>query len=360
MVIAAITLVSSARAGEIASEPELRLELDLVDGSRIIGVPSIESIPVETSYAKLDITLKQLLTLRIGEDRETATLELRNGDKLKGVADLGALKLETVFGKVKIGSELIKAMRVVLSGGPLPEALRKGLVLYYPFDGDEGSKVVDASDGRHDGDMVGAVKWNPCGAVGGCLEFEGIGESLSRYAELAPSDTYRTRGRLSAALWTKLDGKWAIFLSNYHGGSAYPGQFLFGYDSEQHLSVQMGQAPGVIVYAYSSDRGLMTIGAWHHVAFTYDESRPSGAKIRIYLDGVEILGYQVRQDGNGGEILGTTERLRLWAHRAAQPTEPGCIDEVMLFDRVLTDLEIAALAARAEPAALSAQPQRSR
>ena len=93
----------------------------------------------------------------------------------------------------------------------------------------------------------------------------------------------------------------------------------------------------------------MTPGAWHHVAFTYDESRPAGAKIKIYLNGSEIAGYQLRRDGNGGEILNTAEPLRLWAHRAAQPTEPGCIDEVMLFKRVLTVQEIAVLAARGAP-----------
>ena len=35
----------------------LRLAMDLVDGSHIIGVPEIKSITVQTSYAKMDIPL---------------------------------------------------------------------------------------------------------------------------------------------------------------------------------------------------------------------------------------------------------------------------------------------------------------
>jgi hypothetical protein len=117
VVLAASAWIGAARAGEDKKpEPQLRLEVDLVDGSRIIGVPSIESIPVETSYAKLDITLKQLMTLRIGEDHETATMELRNGDKLKGVVDLGTLKLETVFGDVKLTPDTLREVRVRLVG----------------------------------------------------------------------------------------------------------------------------------------------------------------------------------------------------------------------------------------------------
>ncbi|MGI6599484.1 MAG: hypothetical protein ACOX3F_07295 [Kiritimatiellia bacterium] len=36
---------------------QIRVELDLVDGSRVIGVPAITSIPLQTSYASMDIPL---------------------------------------------------------------------------------------------------------------------------------------------------------------------------------------------------------------------------------------------------------------------------------------------------------------
>ena len=54
-------LASTTWAGEDKAEPQLRLALDLVDGSHIIGLPSIDSVPVQTSYAKMDIPLKQLI-----------------------------------------------------------------------------------------------------------------------------------------------------------------------------------------------------------------------------------------------------------------------------------------------------------
>jgi hypothetical protein len=71
------------------------LTLDLVDGSRVIGAPSIKSVPVQTPYATMDIALEQIKSIKIEDDHEAAAFELQNGDKLKGVFNLGPLEPET-------------------------------------------------------------------------------------------------------------------------------------------------------------------------------------------------------------------------------------------------------------------------
>jgi hypothetical protein len=58
-----IVALAGAAWGEVNKDaPVLRLELDLVDGSRIIGTPGIETVPVETSYAKMTVPLRQIRT----------------------------------------------------------------------------------------------------------------------------------------------------------------------------------------------------------------------------------------------------------------------------------------------------------
>ena len=101
-VFATMALVCTAWAGKDKEEPQVRFALDLVDGSHIIGTPSIESVAVQTSYAKMDVALKEILVISLEADHETASLDLRNGDKLKGVVKLGPLKLETVYGNVSV------------------------------------------------------------------------------------------------------------------------------------------------------------------------------------------------------------------------------------------------------------------
>lgn len=59
-ILSAMALIATGRAGNDKEESQLRLELDLMDSSRVIGIPGIESVQVQTSYAKIDVALKHL------------------------------------------------------------------------------------------------------------------------------------------------------------------------------------------------------------------------------------------------------------------------------------------------------------
>ncbi len=123
---AAAALITAAGDEIVPKEPPLRLEVNLVDGSRIIGTPVIATVPVQTAYAKMDVPLTQIQSLKLGDDHETVTLNLRNGDKLTGVISLKPIELKTVFGTVAVGIEHIQQLDIVLSGG----TGQKGLVLW--------------------------------------------------------------------------------------------------------------------------------------------------------------------------------------------------------------------------------------
>jgi hypothetical protein len=120
------SLAVSSRGEEAQTNATLRLAIDLVDGSRLIGTPGLATVPVQTSYAKMDVPLTQIKALKIGDDHETVTLNLRNGDTLTGVISLAPIKLITVFGTVAVGIEHIQQLDIVLSGG----TGQKGLVLW--------------------------------------------------------------------------------------------------------------------------------------------------------------------------------------------------------------------------------------
>ncbi len=94
----------------------LQLACALADGSRIIGIPEITSITIQTSYAKMDIALKDVRSIAVENDREMAIFEMKNGDRLKGALILKTLDIKTVFGKVAIGTEQINKISVLASG----------------------------------------------------------------------------------------------------------------------------------------------------------------------------------------------------------------------------------------------------
>jgi hypothetical protein len=347
VLLAAAALSGAVMAGQDATEPELRLELDLVDGSRIIGVPSIESVPVETSYAKLDITLKQLMTLRIGEDRETATLELRNGDKLKGVVDLGTPKLETVFGKVKVAAEHIEGLRVVLSGGALPEALRQGLVLYYSFDIDEGKKVLDQSGNRNNGEVEGAT-WTAKGVRGGAYDFDGTNDLITVKPRSDLSDT----GDITVSLWTFARGRKPAgdrqFIFDSHS-DAVSGEYRQGvcllYD---FFASGKSEIHNAILYDNDITKRQFVeqmtpfevVGKWHHMVFV-----KRGKDDVTYFDARLVDSSYACQVRRGNRLdLNHTWSIGTFAGNRAPGSYNysfnGTVDEVMVYDRALTDAEV--------------------
>lgn len=118
--ILAFALAGTAWAGADKAEEPLRLEVDMVDGSLLIGLPGMDSVSVETSYAKLTIPLKQLLRVTMDANGETASFALLNGDTLKGAIPRKPVKLETVFGKVSVAIEQIRTLRVMAGGASMP------------------------------------------------------------------------------------------------------------------------------------------------------------------------------------------------------------------------------------------------
>ncbi len=120
--LAVVLLVSCtmgvAWAAEDRAESGLRLAVGLVDGSRVIGSPSVKSVMVETPYVKMDLALDQIRRVALHKNRESASFDLVNGDKISGSVNLGRLKLATLFGEATIPVHIVKKIDVLNYGDP--------------------------------------------------------------------------------------------------------------------------------------------------------------------------------------------------------------------------------------------------
>ena len=321
LVLSMMTLIDVTWAGVEKTEPQLRLELDLVDGSRVIGTPSIESVPMQTAYAKMDVPLKEIRTIRIDADHETASVDLRNGDKLKGVVNLEPIKLETVFGKVSVGIEHIRNLRVVLAGGALPEALKRRLVLYYSFDKDESGKVTDKSGKGHDGEVKGA-NWTKDGKVGGGYGFDGRSCITADGSKLPAGNSSRT-----VSLW----------LYKEHGS----GNIAFAYGAHKPnesfgialVSLNPNNAYVYVKIGWKDLWGITDKGwnKWVHVCAVYDES---SGKMTIYGNGVMENSKSMSPNTPNISIV------YVGRPNFEETYWKGIIDEVMIFDRALSEAEV--------------------
>jgi hypothetical protein len=350
---AAITLAGLAGAEEIREAQPLRLELTLTDGSRVIGTPEIETVPVETPYARMDLPLAQIASITMGEDRETATIDLQNGDKMKGVITLKPIRLETVFGKVAVDVMHIRKLCVLPPGRALSEALRRGLVLHYTFDQDEGGKITDLSGKGNDGVMHSAK-----------LEGEGSGRHLrlegeNNHVRVPNSASLEVGSALTVSARVKLTSFGPAGYGNEFGFIVNKGHalwwnpaFFLGYSKgtgsgDPRWPAKPGPYPAVFhvcnTTGAQTDGGkrvnsetLLHTDRWYHLAGTYD-----GKHVSLYIDGklegrAEYSG-PLRADRApvllGGASLGGVE----WGNHF---TSDVILDEVMIFDRALTEGEI--------------------
>jgi hypothetical protein len=95
----------------------VRLDVSLSDGSRLVGEPTLTSIPFTSDdVGKMNLPLAYLRSLSL--DHGMASVRMRNDDKIRGsITGMKELSLKTVVGTLTIPIEMVQEMKVHLAGG---------------------------------------------------------------------------------------------------------------------------------------------------------------------------------------------------------------------------------------------------
>jgi hypothetical protein len=212
---------------------------------------------------------------------------------------------------------------------------KKGLVLYFPFDKPAvGSKTPDMSDSNNNGKVKGPV-WLPEGAVGGSYHFD-VSRKTDRIV-VADSNSLDCK-QITISVWIKtndnddywnriIDKNWKLGFSLSTGGDARGKQ----YRGKVYFSA--GENHGI-----ESDNVVSDV-KWHHVVARYD-----GETMTMYIDGLKqrsqhkmstgipLNNYNIGI-GNSYPEYNATDVMAF----------NGFIDELRVYNRPLSDKEIAAL-----------------
>ena len=334
LMVGVLSLISVGLAEQVSTNQPLRLELDLVDGSHVIGVPSIESVSLQTPYATLEIPLNQVSSIKIEDDHETALFQLQNGDRLNGGLNLAPLELDALFGKASIGIQHVTRIVVVQansSGGP---------VLHYDFDGDDGESVRDLSANENHGRVVGPISY-----VDG-VSGKGIRITTSdAYVEsLAQGLNMNRWTEMTVSVWFKLERQttYGTILNRAALGGNRGGTL--------HLSVGGSSAcqgsfscsgNGVVSSAFSKGHPP-PLGKWHHMAATV------GPRVlRLYVNGV-LDAEHVRDRphepiNDSPDYAFTIGKYRAHREKWRDSYPHGVLDEVKIWRRALSASQIKAL-----------------
>jgi hypothetical protein len=320
--------VSTVAAEQPQENSQLCLALDLFDGSHIRGIPRIKSVPVKTSYAKMDIPLEEIASIKIENGHETASFELRNGDKLTGALNLESIELKTVFGEVLFKVPHVRTVYVY------PTAkIDQGLVLYYSFDKDEGARVTDLSGRGNHGEIHGA-KWTNKGKAGGAYEFDGQAHIALANKRFLDGCTDTTLNAWFNSHLPPGQGGQIIASGDERGGKDpittrinTAGFEDFGLtDTNKGVRITTRYGHGVDVNP----------GSWQMLTITLG-SGPTNSSYTVYLDGNVIDSqeypdhFSISYDRDMPTQIGAVHGTQGWV---------GLIDEVMIFNRALSESEI--------------------
>jgi len=330
----------SAWGAEAQTNAPLRLAVDLVDGSHIVGIPVLTAFPVQTAYAKMAIPVSQVSSITVADDHETASFELANGDRLQGVLTLGPLKLATLVGNISLGAEHIKHLRVCPAGGVLPPRLKDALTLHYSFDDDEGVAVKDNSGKVAPGKVTGA-KWTAKGKRGGAYEFNGRDNTITTPAVdttgdatwsvwICPrsfpsqNDTYGqflgVRGH--AWVWNSDNTSLSFACQDSYGGSRLALHFFV-----------MGKQQSSAGYTTHVFPTRPELDRWYHVAGVFD-----ARGLHLYLNGALL------SESKDPMQIPVACPLIIGANdNGPQRYFDGLIDEVMIFKKALSADDIKTL-----------------
>lgn len=211
-----------------------------------------------------------------------------------------------------------------LSGINAQVNLQNGLVAHYPLDGN----ANDASVHGYNGAVTGATAaTDRYGRAGRALHFSGGSKIVANIATIPVDSATRT-----LALWAKWSGTAFINSANIaNWGSSDSGR-LFGigvYKNNQWFALGFNYVAG-----FDLTSGVVADSTqWHHIVHIYE-----AGTMKIYIDGV-LKASQPKK-------LNTTFSHLFIGNRPDEPSDSyytGDVDEVMIYNRALTQDEINAL-----------------
>jgi hypothetical protein len=324
----------SLAAPPTAAEPGRRMNIELRDGSRVVGQSVDETLKFQSQLlGGLKLNLKELRSIDC-LTTNSATLTTTNGDTLAVWFAGSELRVSTKFGKVELPVKLIRRVQISPTGpvGQLPS----GLVSLWSGEGDgndsAGSNPATLTDiSFADGKVGQAFSFN-----GTSSHFEipespalnvGEGEGLTISAWIKPSDV----NGLHPILEWQPGGVQFWIGQNPGSQGVLCGYFMdnSGADNNENHYVQI-----------PSPRGTLVANTWQHIAVTY--SKNSGV-IGLYVNGTMVSQRQ------WGSYVPLTKG-RISSFRPSNPGDwtynrffAGLMDELAIYNRALSASEIQAI-----------------
>jgi hypothetical protein len=197
-----------------------------------------------------------------------------------------------------------------------------GLVAAYGFEESTGTTVADRSGTGNTGTLTGPA-WTATGRFGSALNFDGVDDRVV----IADANSLDLTTGMTLEAWvrpTAAGGVWrSAVAKNGTGTVAYN---LYANRNTNRPAVEINNG-GLRI---ANGTAQLPLNTWSHIAGTYD-----GTTLRLYVNGTQV--------GTGtftGSLLTTTGQLWIGGNAVWSEWFAGTIDEVRVYNRVLTAAQI--------------------
>ncbi len=233
----------------------------------------------------------------------------------------------TAIGRVDGFSHVVRAVLTPVAGGD------PSLVGHWRFDETSGTTASDSSGNGHTGTLLNGAAWNAGGMLDGCVSLDGTNDFVS-----VPSSTaLNVTSAVTFAVQIH-----AVTWGGPSGVTANRRILQKGYNDDQYrLTSEGGSLKFDLRNVAALTASLPATGRWVHVAATYDRG---AGQMRLYYDG-ELVASRTASG-----LIGTTNNNLCIGTKKLTPAPSGYndnfsgrIDDVRIYNRALTQAEIAAL-----------------
>ena len=227
---------------------------------------------------------------------------------------------------------LLAAIAVALFTGPASPAATPSanLLAHWRLDETSGTLAADTSSAARTATLSGSPVWTSSGRVVGALDFPG-GAARASFTSPALS------GPVTLAAWVRIDG---LPAGTFPRILSMPGcELMVIYNSGSAPLLHFESIRTTTNGRWRSAAGSVPTGRWVHLAATYD---PAASAPTLYIDGV-ALPATVNSTPSGA-LVANTGTGHLANNAAATRGLDGALDEVVIYDRVLSASELAGLA----------------
>jgi hypothetical protein len=204
------------------------------------------------------------------------------------------------------------------------------LIACWHFDEGNGTYVNDSTNNRYDGIINGAT-WTS-GIKGSALYFDGIDDSVDT-ADFDINDNF------TISIWIKPDT--TSFNHTFIGKHTFDGVniLLLGYYTKND---GCGEGYSFNIRDYRNRQGSIST-TWQHIVYTGKKINPTATEITVYKNARKLWSHTLNITvGNADGLPWTIGQDWDWSPSGPERTDfyQGKIDEIKIFNRVLTDQEI--------------------